>query len=53
MNERHFVGLANYQELLTNDLILKAVGNTFIMYCGYFPLNMILGLILACVCTVF
>ena len=48
MNERHFVGLANYQELLTNDPnFWKAVGNTFIMYCGYFPLNMILGLILA------
>ena len=48
INERHFIGFANYKELLTNDPnFWKAIGNTVIMYCGYFPLNMILGLILA------
>lgn len=48
LNDRHFVGLANYAELITADPnFWKAISNTLILYCGFFPLNMILGLILA------
>jgi multiple sugar transport system permease protein len=43
-----FVGLANYERLLTNDpLFWQVLGNTLIFAAGLVPLNVVLALVLA------
>ena len=43
-----FVGLANYQRLLTGDpLFWKVLHNTFVFAAGLVPLNVVLALVLA------
>jgi cellobiose transport system permease protein len=48
LNERKFIGLANYINLFTNNpYFYKSLGNTVLFMIGYIPLIIILGLLMA------